>query len=428
MSLNVWFVPSNTNHLGKTLPLLQRMREGGHHVRIICLDNLLEPVHSTIGQIKATDYEYDIVPVGSYHLDTPPVIKGIRITRVLYCAWQVRKLPALLRAFIETHAQRPDVLIFGSEVYYIDRNFVQAARRLGIPSVLIADGIFLPENPGYYSSVFKKYCAKISQRISRLLHRTGTEGTSGVELVFVVNGTSKEHFVRNGMPADDIHVVGLPEYNVLANRLNGMTADDYRALRNRVGILSDRPIVVFAHQPLGSRDELERMLLEMVEGCRRVGAVLLVKFHPRGEEYPDFWRQWAEKQGLDCNDIVFVRNECTSPDAVIIGMAFITIYSAVVMEALTCRRPILLIKFINTERLLSIGEQYGVAVEVHNEKDLAGAVASIVADEELRKRLLDNYPRAIKRELNDLNENVTDIMLEKIERFIENRRRLARHV
>jgi hypothetical protein len=167
MSLNIWFVPSNTNHIAKTIPLLQRMREVGHDVKLICLDNLLDPLNHTFEQIKKLDFQYEKIPAGSFRSDCSLILNFTRITRSLYHALQVRKLPAVFRSFLEDRRQRPDALIFGSDTDSLERSFVRTAQSLGIPSILVADGIFLPNNPRYPDGIFKKFRHKFVIWISR---------------------------------------------------------------------------------------------------------------------------------------------------------------------------------------------------------------------------------------------------------------------
>ena len=423
MSFNIWFVPTNSSHMAKNLDLLRKMREAGHSVLIICVDDFVDPLYHAFAQIKDSDFEYETIPTGAFRLSCPPVVRWSRIARSLYHARQERKLPRILRAFLSNHRHRPDVLIFCSEVWYIDRRFIETAKTLGIPSILIADGIYVLWNDEYRPGFLRGMYERLQRRISHRLHRIGEKGTSGIELALVINETSKAFLEKNGLAERRIRVMGAPEYVALAKRMQAMKDEDYSAIRRRIGILSDRPVVLFAHQPLAGEQELQRMILDMVEGCRVADAVLLVKFHPRSDDYPDAWRKWAEGQCLDGNRVVFVRDECTSQDAVIICTALVTLNSTVALEALTCRRPMLLIKFLNTNHVMTYADDYGIALDVRRREDLAPSVAAIVLDEGLRKRLLENYPRAIKRELNDLDENVVGAMLKTIEHLLENRAR-----
>jgi hypothetical protein len=421
-SLEFWFVPSNTNHIAKNTPLLRYMREVGHNVRIVCLDNILENHYRTLGQIKSLEFEYELVPSGGFRTDCPSMANRFRIARSLFHAREARRIPTIVNNFLKTHKRLPDALIFGSETDAATRSLVKASRRMGVPSILIVDGIYLPKNLEFPGGVLQRCRLGITRRLSHAVRRSGVEGTSGVELFFVINGTSKANLISNGLLAENIHIVGSPEFALLEHRMQGMSDEDYRVLRRRLGILSDAPVLAYSHQPLQSKDMLERMLKAMVDGCRRAGAVLLVKFHPRSQEYPDVWRRWAEARGFDKRQIVFVREECTSQDTVLVCSAFITLHSTVLMEALTCRRPMVFIKFISTEYVLPFGRQYGIGLDVDRIEDLAPSVASILSDAVLRQRLLANYPRAIENELNGLKENAVDVMLEKIECFLEMRR------
>jgi hypothetical protein len=165
----------------------------------------------------------------------------------------------------------------------------------------------------------------------------------------------------------------------------------------------------------------------MWRGCRKAGALLLVKFHPRSQEYPGPWRSWAAAEGLPADSIFFFRDECTATEAVLLCTALITVHSTVVLDALVCRRPILLMQFLNIKELLPYAERYGIAVAVHSTLELAHAVTSIVVDTELRRRLLENFPRAIEHELQGLTGASADKTVHEIETLRQTRAFARQH-
>lgn len=424
MGYNIWYVPSNSSHVGKNIVLMRRLREHGHDVRIICLDELHSSMHWAADQIDKLDFQYENIPAKYFMRECPRIFKVSRITKSLFKALQVRKLPGEIRNFLESR-DRPDVLIFSADVGPVSRCFVQTARRLGIRSILVGDGIFFSENNPRYKpeGFFRQLLGKCVTRISNFLHQTGHMGTSGVELIFVFNKTGKDWFLKCGIPSDQIMVVGSPEYEALAKLVSDPNPLDLREVRERIGIPPDRPVVLFAHQPIIEGKDLERTILELVEGCRRAGAALLVKFHPRSLERPESWRRWAEKQGLKSDEAVFVLKECTPTEAILLCTAFVTAYSTMVFDAMTCRRPMVLIQYLNVPYVLDYTVQYGIAIDAHSEKDLADAVASIVGDEKLQERLSANFPLAIQEELNGLDGTSVDTMVEKIEQLVASRRK-----
>ncbi len=326
-----------------------------------------------------------------------------------------------MREFLAKASPRPDVLIFGAECGQESRGFVRTARRSGIPCVLVEDGIHLPGEPDPNAgSLAHRLNAKCVLFLYYRLYRVGPPGTSGVNLIFVINEASKQFFASMGLPAERIRVVGSPEHDALAARFRANDVCDCGAVRQRLGLPGDRPVIFYAHQHLVFGEPLRGMVREMWRGAVRAGAVLLVKFHPRSPEDLATWRAWVETQDLPRDGVMFVRDECTATEALMLCAAMVTVHSTVVFDALVLRRPLVLIRFLDTAPVFS---EYEVAIEVHQESELAAAVTSIIADQPRRQRLLDNFPRTIRHELHDLDGLTVQRTAGEIECLVASRRR-----
>ncbi len=284
------------------------------------------------------------------------------------------------------------------------RLFIKIARQRGIPSVLIVDGTFIPIDPAYLTAGFpRRGFRKFLEKIAHGLRQTGLMGTGGAELIFAVNETWKDGLIENGAPPDRIRVVGSPEYDALAEKLRGPCPCDCVDLRKRFGLSPSRPIVLYAHQHLLFGEQLERLIVELWKGCQAAGADLLVKFHPRSGERVLRGAVGATCRGLPRDQTAFILEDCTPFEAVFLSSTVVTVHSTITLDALACRRPMVLMPFLAEGNPLNYAKQYGVAVDVHCVEELADAVASVAGDERVRQRLLANFSAAIDRELHGLD-------------------------
>jgi hypothetical protein len=417
MGLKIWLAATNSTHAQKNLRLLQGLRERGHVARIICLDNFLSGEgYSTIDQLRKGDLPYDVVPARLYRHELFGLSRMPRVAALLR-SLQRSLLAKDLRAFLREKGP-PDVVLFGADEGLISRTFVKTVRRFGIGTVLIVDGVVLPEEPRLrQGGFFRSLGRECRSYLVRSLHGHGARGHSGVDLILVMNDTAREALVQQRVPGERIVVVGSPEYDALAESIR-TGSDDSARVRERLGLRHGRSVVFFAHQDFGQDDSTSRqMVREMVEGCRRAGATLLAKLHPRASEGLDTWRHWAEREGMGPELVVFVKDECTSVEAMRLCAACATVYSTVALEALACCRPLVLIHDVGAPFELHYGSKYGAALEVHGQKDLAPAIASVVLDRGVRESLVANIPAALEGELFGLDGRSLPASIAAIERL-----------
>ena len=137
------------------------------------------------------------------------------------------------------------------------------------------------------------------------------------------------------------------------------------------------------------------------------------------------WRSWGDARGLPRDQTAFILEDCTPFEAVFLSSTVVTVHSTITLDALACRRPMVLMPFLAEGNPLNYAKQYGVAVDVHCVEELADAVASVAGDERVRQRLLANFSAAIDRELHGLDGTSASAMIAGIEQLIESQRRQA---
>ncbi len=384
MALRIRYVPVNSSHMGKTLPVLTALREASAEVRILCLDEVQVELYHVIDQIRRLDFENDSLPRGSYR----PHPHWFR------CAVQRGSLARAVDSFLDSDSS--DLFVLADDTALPTRILARTLVRRGTPCVLIVDGLQPPLRPHFRPPAR----ARMSHAVRRILNDLGPRGTSGVHRVLVMTRTCRSVLESYGIPAARIVVVGSPEYDRLAaGRHRSNEGESARMLRSRLGIDSERPVVFYAHQDIFRREIMEDIVGNLADGCRRAGATLLVKFHPRSRDDLDGWRRWAEMRGIGSEVAVFYRNECTSIEAVQACAACVTAFSTVSLEAMIFERPLIVLQYLPARETLSFASDYGAALDVNSREDLAETLHAAVNDPRIREKVIANAGEALRQEL-----------------------------
>jgi hypothetical protein len=154
---------------------------------------------------------------------------------------------------------------------------------------------------------------------------------------------------------------------------------------------------------------------------------LLVKLHPRGDQFPQNWRDWAQREHISPQEAVFVREGCTTVEILQASAACVTAFSTVALEAFVCNCPLVLIQYLDVEFSLPYGRQYGAALDANSPGELADAIVTAVSDEPTRRKLARGRQLAIQGELLGLDGQSSRRIVDAIVQTIEQKQRgLAR--
>jgi CDP-glycerol glycerophosphotransferase (TagB/SpsB family) len=222
-----------------------------------------------------------------------------------------------------------------------------------------------------------------------------------MDRVLVINEVGRETMIGYGVPENRVICVGSPEYDDLATSLEARGDTDPRptAVEN-LGLPPDQPVVLFAHQEILGFKAVRSTIRQIVDGCQRANASLLVKMHPRA---PDAEVKRLSTAFTNEERMLIVRDECTSLEASLASSVCITAYSTVALEALICRRPIVLLPYLSSRYRLSYVSDYGVGIDVGSADELPDAVHRAVTDSDARRTWLSAIPAALEREIGVLD-------------------------
>jgi nucleotide-binding universal stress UspA family protein len=385
----IWFVPSNSSHIDKNRQLLSALEAHGCRVRLLCLDEVMKQRYWTREQMRAGGFEHEVLPANGFRPNRHWLLLGLQRS-ILVNSFQ--------RVFGE---QQADAVIFGADSGLASRTAGDVARLLGIPTVLVADGLVVPPNPRYNPGLLWRAYAWFVSFINSILKSAGQGRSSPVDRLLVMNEQARHDLTRYGVDAKRIRVVGSPEYDALARQVRETQTDDNEAaLRERLGLPSMRPVIFFAHQGLPGEARLVReSVTAMVRAARACGAVVLVKLHPRGGLAPETLREWAKHQGFGAEDVVIIRSECSSIEAVRLCSVCTTFFSTVSIEAMVCRKPVVFMLYHGYRTALSGRDLDDAALDAETPEELERQLVRVLTDSSLRDRLIRNAEAWLEREM-----------------------------
>lgn len=202
--------------------------------------------------------------------------------------------------------------------------------------------------------------------------------------------SSKEIFIRSGVPENAIALTGQPRYDAMAALdLAGKKAELFERLR----LKTDKPLVLLATQPmvehgLWSQDQRKNFLKLVVNATHEAGCQLLVKLHPREQDatiYHSLLSKFSDET------ITIVQDEIPTPPLLASADLVITLHSTFGLEAMLVGVPVIVVDVCRTKGRIERDEmnyvKSGAAVGVYDPRELKSAIKAVLYDKEVRDKL-----------------------------------------
>jgi hypothetical protein len=291
------------------------------------------------------------------------------------------------RAAVTLLEQRqPAAVVLGNDLGIIERTFIGEGRRLGIPSLLVQDGVV----------ALGETCATAAKGPTRLLQDVLTVlgvhpsspkcyGQNGANRIAVMGPAVARWLVSQGVPSGRIAVTGQPCYDRLFELREGLTQPESR---EALGLPAEQRIVLFSSQPyLRYRlcDEATARCIwqTVIEGVRGLGAGhrLVAKLHPA--EDLEFTRKWLGD--------AFPREWTLTRDADVFSLTWhadvvVTVASTTALEAIYLGKPVVVLS-AGLGRLPLPYVASGAALEAEGAVQLTARLREALYAPETRKRL-----------------------------------------
>jgi len=146
---------------------------------------------------------------------------------------------------------RPDCLLCCHDRFYIETAFVVAARQLGIPTVFLQEGPFcvIGHDRATAPALRLKYALAPIARALGLMPGMPDYGLAGHDRICAASDAYKQAWIARGVPAERIHVTGVPRYDPLRE------AREQRQQRHHRRS-DDAPTVLVLAQPFGAHGKV----------------------------------------------------------------------------------------------------------------------------------------------------------------------------
>lgn len=318
--------------------------------------------------------------------------------------------------------ENPKILIVPDDFSIVERAFVKASKKLGIPSVLIVLYSISPREiptkyrllrtsklirrlsfyiPRYFFLIktlmkINKYGEAITTPLvdfHNLITKYDMLGKFGCTKIFVPGNYQKEILELKGIDSNRIEIVG----NIYLEKLFSKNDSKNKEVLSKLGLKPSEKVVLFAtsdnvNQGTWSEEQREINFRTVSATVKKINNTrLVVSVHPKEEieVYKDYLREDGDK--------AIVTNEVPISQLIPICNVFITNYSTTTILALWNKKPCIMLNLFGDLRMLPVVDR-GAAVEARNERELIRAIKTL-QDHRSRRALMENRTRFLEEYL-----------------------------
>jgi hypothetical protein len=388
MTHSVAFVCSNQNHVRMFTPvarlLTARSREVSETpgvsdipVHWVALDRYYR--HEAELALRENGWaDCTLLPRPAGASDTPWEGGPLARVRVLH---QGRKA---IRDFLRN--ARPGVIVLGNDLGTLERLFIQYGRDLGIPTLLVQDGVIpLHEAGSTREDASRRMLHKIMEGAGLRMADPRPYGQNGADRIAVIGEAVKRWLISQGVSSERIVVTGQPRYDFL-HALRQGTAQPQGL--DGLGLPEGQRIILFSSQPYlryracgeTTARNIWQTVIDGVKGLG-VGHHLVAKLHPA--EDLDWTRHWL---GDD-----FPPEWTLTRDTEVMSLTFradalVTVASTTALEAICLGKPVVLLETDLWVPSIPYVDS-GAALQARGTAELAARMRDALYDDNARERL-----------------------------------------
>lgn len=357
-------MPTNSSHIRRFSDFLCFLNEKkGFNVSILLVDKISEPKHRTATVSRNFQFDYS-------ELDTS-LRWSLKFKSSFYKPFIAFMIRRDVKKYISENKSKIDLLVFGADSGIISSNFSKLAKRKGIKTALMVDGV-VPFPIIKFNIIYS-----FIGFYNRLFSTGGKRGQTNPNYVFLMNKSGKDIFKNNGAKDSEFIWLGNPI-------LEENTENNVKSFEFEIPFGSDLPIVFYAHHETGMTElEKEKLIVLLVELAEKEGFNLVVKFHPRDNNNVSKWNK-SFKSG----NVIFCKDEYSTTQILGLSDILITIFSTVTYEAMNANVPVILIKFVKSFYRLHYVEDSKAAVLANNEDELRREIKKLFSETDYRTRYI----------------------------------------
>jgi glycosyltransferase involved in cell wall biosynthesis len=306
---------------------------------------------------------------------------------------------------------RVSLVLTAHDASLIGALFLLAARKIEIASVYVPHGplsaargkitalkLIAVHVKGILTYAARYVASGCLARAARIWARKFVSGRAIDRLwdvACVAGPASKALFLRSGIPEDAIVVTGQPRYDSLVNM---GTPKEKNSVVEYLGLDKGTPVVAVATQPfvedgLWTAAQRARFLKLVVAAVLEAGGQPLIKLHPREKEVAVYRSLLST---LTNTRVPIVKDEVDLATVLTACDALLTVRSTIGLEAMMLGLPVIAFEERVTDKTDALDYvQYGAAVGVYSEKELAPSIAAVLFDPKTRAGLAEASERYV---------------------------------
>jgi len=292
---------------------------------------------------------------------------------------------------------KPDLVICGGDGSIPVRYFIKESNRHHIPSIMVQDGMFtLGIRFSFFYTLGLKlkriifYPAKFILGVDPTSFYVHYIGGSKCSKIAVWGNSSREYFLKAGVPSEKIIITGQPRFDQI---FTTNWQKETSSFLKKYSLNENYRYVIFLSQPiekfgLSTTKKKEEAIIETIHSIQYINRNynsnfhLIIKLHRED----NFLKIKNLVSRIDINKECKVLQDVNLYPLLFKGELAITFFSTSGLEALLFEKPLITLNFSGCPDNFDYSKK-GVAIGVSNPQNLKLAIAKALFNNEAQKRL-----------------------------------------
>jgi hypothetical protein len=275
----------------------------------------------------------------------------------------------------------PALLVLAIDNDPISQMFIRESKKTGIKTLLVQESLMRP----YQYTLRKKYISNILYNSLRGIGIPLTYikyGTGLCDAVLASGKIPQKIFIKRGVPANKIFIVGYPKYDTMIEKLKHVKT-----------VENNKPVYLFAASTNIIQDVANTHFLnKLISATIQLGVYLIIKLHPRSSLEPaDIYKTIADHN----TSLVEIVKEGDDTFSILKQSdVLITVSSTVILEALMMNKECVIVNYLAGESRLDYNE-YDAVCTIDSDKD----IFDVIKNTSLYRKQRSNKEKLLEDEL-----------------------------
>lgn len=339
--------------------------------------------------------------------------------------------------------EKADIIIVGNDAAPIEKSFAVAGNFLGIPTLLIQDGLIgeasfsvkgplqVIRNMKEPLRWMKKYTFLVTTLVAisrepfravyivantlKKIAYTHNYGSAGCTKIAVAGNYVKRVLIRQGIPPERIVVTGNPRFDVLNTKQfnKGVFSSELGNARTKkiITLCTES----FVEYRIWTKEKRKQFLFSIINAISELPYVqFVIKLHPR-ETINDYKEILS---GIETNSRILLYKDVDLYGLISVSDIIMTVLSTTALEAMILDKPVIIVDFFNESKRMPYAGSDAVIV-ASNPGDIVPAIKDLLYNKESRRKIAEArktfvYENAYKID-GEASQRIADLIRQTIE-------------